>query len=230
VASWAAVSDPRTDQRHGSRRRKIFALAGAVVAVVVVLVAVLVIFFRDGNDSNGDDDAAFGPTIVQVDPGNVVSETAGPAATFPEDQRDVIVKKVRDYVEKATVEPLRSGKAAKGLDQIFDAAAITALQGPDGDVMLDQGLPQVIGKLKAVSQPIAINALADNAGAWVMVSASLDLDVKGGLDDGTLQIVRTGELLFVPDAGEWKVTAFDVAVERKGPGTRGNQGKKGQSQ
>ena len=231
VASWAAVSAPRTDRRHDSRRRKIFALAGAAVVVVLLLVAVWAIFLRDDGDSGGEDEASgTGPTVVQVDSGDVVSETVGPAAPFPEDQRDVIVQQVRDYIEAATVEPLRSGKAAKGLEKIFDPAALTALQGPDGAVMLDQGLPKVTGKLKAISQPVAINALADNTGAWIMASARLNLDVTGGLDDGTLKIVRTGELLFVPDAEGWKVTAFDITVDRSGPGVGGNQGKKGQTQ
>jgi len=223
VAFLAPVSAPSTTRRPDSRRRKIFALTGALVAVVVIAIAIWAILLRDGGGGS-DDQPGVGPTVVQVDPGEVVSETVGPAAPFPEDQRDILVRKVRDYVEAATIEPLRSGRPAKGLEPIFDAAALTTLQGPDGAVMLDQGLPEVTGKLSAVTEPVAINALADGTGAWIMASARLNLDVTGRLDNGKLKIIRIGELLFVPDGGDWKVTAFDVVVERSGPGVNAKKG------
>jgi hypothetical protein len=183
---------------------------------VLIAVGAWALFLRDSDGGDGEA-AGEGPTRVDVKPGLVVSESVGAEAAFPEDQRNLLVKKVRTYVEAATVEPLRTGRPAKGLEALFDAGALAALQGPDGEVMLDQGLPEVTGKLTAVTAPVAINALADGNGAWVMASARIVLDVKGGLDDGTLRIARQGELLFVPEAGDWKITAFDMVVERKGP-------------
>lgn len=214
MASWSPVSTPRTLQRRASRRRRIFALLGALLGVVLIGVAVWAVFLRDGSF----EDSGPSGTKVEVTPGQVFSETVGEPIAFPDDQRDLLVENVRSYIETATVHPLRSGEPAEGLEEIFDPAAVTSIQGSDGEVMLDQGLPEVTGKLSAVSQPVVITALADASGTWVMASAQISLDVRGGLDDGTIRIRREGELLFVPDAGGWKIAAYDVFVARSGPG------------
>jgi hypothetical protein len=218
MASWAVVPTPPP---YG-RRRLVVAVIGAVV-LVVIGVGSWALFLRDDGDSNGDEAGPSGTKVV-IPAGDVVTETVAAPAPFPEDQRTMVVKQVRKYVEVATVDPLRSARPAQKLDTVFDAGAMAAVQGPDGEAMLDQGLPKVTGKLTARSAPVAINALADASGAWVMASARIDLDVEGVVDDGTLRIARQGELLFVPEAGNWKITAFDVLVERKGPGVNDGKG------
>jgi hypothetical protein len=217
VASWSPVSAPRTLQRRASRRRRIFALLGALLATVLIGFTVWAVFLRD------DSSEGTGPhgTKIEIPAGEVFSDTVGDPVPFPEDQRQLLVEQVKNYVETASVHPLRSGRPATGLDRVFDPGAVMSLGGPDGTVMLDQGLPAVTGKLTAIAQPVVIYALADASGTWVMASAQVKLDVTGGVEDGKIRIHREGELLFVPDAGAWKVTAYDMFVERKGPGVGG---------
>lgn len=217
MASWSPVSAPPTLQRRASRRSRILALLGALLAVVLIGLTVWAVFLR------GDSSEGTGPhgTKVEVPAGEVFGDTVGEPLPFPEDQRQLLVEQVKNYVETASVEPLRSGLPATGLEQVFDAGAVLSLRGPDGTVLLDQGLPTVTGKLTAIAQPVAIYALADAGGNWVMASAQVTLDVTGGVEDGKIRIHREGELLFVPDAGAWKVTAYDMFVERKGPGVGG---------
>lgn len=217
MAFLAAVSTPRSARTRTPRRGRIIALLGGLLLVVLLLVGAGAVLLRD----HGDEAAGAGPapTKVRITAGEVVTESTGAPVPFPDDQRALLVEKVRSYVETATVKPLRSAEPATGLDRVFDLGALAAVQGPDAGVMLDQGLPEVTGKLTARSTPVAINALADSQGAWVLASAHIELDVKGALDDGkALRISRRGELVFTPDAGDWKITAFDVFVERKGPG------------
>jgi hypothetical protein len=225
MASFGGLSAPRIEHRTTSRRRRIFALIGALLAVVLVFVGVWAVFLR----SDGSGEAA-GPsgTRVEIEPGEVVTESAGESVPFPDDQRDLLVERVREYVEAATGKPLRTAEPASGLEEVFDLGALAAVQGPDGTVMLDQGLPEVTGKLIARSTPVAINVLADSEGAWVLASARIELDVKGGLDDDkSLRISRRGELVFTPEAGDWKITAYDIFVERKGPGVDDAKGATG---
>jgi hypothetical protein len=219
MASWAVVPTPPPF----GRRRLVVALIGVVV-LVVIGVGSWALFLRDDGGSDGEEAGPSGTKVV-IPAGEVVSENVAAPAAFPEDQRNIVVKQVRRYVDVATVKPLRSARPAQKLNTVFDAGAMAAVQGPDGEALLDEGLPKVTGKLTARSAPVAINALADASGAWVLASARIDLDVEGSVDDGTLRIARQGELLFVPDAGNWKIAAFDVFVERKGPGVSDGDGK-----
>jgi hypothetical protein len=218
MASWAVVPTPPP---YGRRRFFVAVIGVAVIALIGV--GGWALFLRDNGDGDGDEAGPSGTKVV-IPGGEVVSETIAAPAPFPEDQRSMVIKQVRRYVDVATIRPLHSARPTQKLDTVFDAGAVAAVQGPDGEAVLDQGLPKVTGELTVRSAPVAINALADASGAWVMASARIDLDVEGGVDDGTLRIARQGELLFVPDADSWKIAAFDVFVERKGPGVSDGKG------
>ena len=87
--------------------------------------------------------------------------------------------------------------------------------------MLDEGLPKVTGDLNVAGQPVKVVALADQGGAIVLATATLDLDIQGAtkVPGAPLRILRKGDLVLAPDAcGAWKVTAFNLAVARAGAG------------
>ncbi len=160
-------------------------------------------------------------TNVSLQLGDVSADSAGPPAQVTPEQSQAILKVVGDYLTAATVKPLRSAQPADDVSSLFGAGALARVTGPDRAVMVDEGLPKVTGDLNVTAQPIAVVGLADQGGAIVLATATIDLDIQGVTTTKAdpLRIVRKGDLVLSPDpSGAWKVTAFNVAVARSGGG------------
>jgi hypothetical protein len=138
-----------------------------------------------------------------------------------QEQADAVLKVVTDYVDAASVGPLRTAQPAGDLASIFDAGALARVTGVDRAVMVDEGLPKVTGDLSVTAKPVDVVALADQGGAIVLATASLDLEITGDahVRAGPLKVARRGDLVLAPDAsGAWKITSFSVIVSRTGAG------------
>jgi hypothetical protein len=192
-----------------------------LVAAAIVVVVVLAGSGGSSQHASTTTRAAAPETSLSLTLGKVSGESAGLAALLSPAQAQQIVDAVNHYVEVATVGPLRSGQSAGDLSPIFDTAALARVTAADRAVMVDDGLPRITGRLRVSGAPVDLVALGDKDSHVVLVSASIDLDVVGvtGKPGGPLHIVRTGELVFAPDAaGAWKVTSYDVHVDRSGAG------------
>ncbi len=193
-------------------------LAVAIIAAVVAVVA----GGGGGSGTSSEPATSAAKTNVSLRLGNVSADSAGPPAQLAPEQSQAILKVVGDYLEAATVGPLRSAEPAGGLAALFDTGALARVTGADRGVMLDEGLPKVTGDLDIAAQPVGIVALADQSGTIVLATATVDLDIKGvterkGVEP--LRILRKGDLVLAPDpSGVWKVTAFNIAVARTGAG------------
>jgi hypothetical protein len=222
-------AQPRAERRDDSRKRqaqKNRRLIRGVGGGFLVIALVVALAGCGGGDDKG---SSAGPastvpvphTNVSLQLGDVSADSAGPPATLTPEQGQAVIKTVSDYLTAATVEPLRSAKPAGDLSALFGAGALARVTGPDRAVMLDEGLPKVTGDLDVTSQPVKVVALADQSGAIVLATATIDLDIQGvtKVKGAQLRILRKGDLVLTPDpSGLWKVTAFNVAVARSGAG------------
>lgn len=164
-------------------------------------------------------------TRLVVSVGTVQVESAGPPARLPEVTRDEILATVRDYVERATVQPIESGKPVPtDIARLFTADAAARVSGRDRaswDTLVDDGVPRATGRVTTTVAPTNLTALTDASGAVVLVSATLGVDARADTARGKLQVQRSGELVFAPVAGAWKIFGFDVSVQRAGAALSG---------
>jgi hypothetical protein len=223
----ASRADLRNQSRKGrspKNRRLLVAIGVGVLVIAIIGVLIAVVAGGGGDNGGGAKEATTVPdksTNVTLQLGKVSAESAGPPAQLTSDQSQAIMKIVGDYLQIASVQPLRSAKPAGSLSALFDAATLARVTGVDRGVVLDEGLPKVTGKLDVVALPVDIVALADQDGAIVLATVKLAVDTTGVTKSagGPLHIVRTGDLVFTPDAsGAWKITAYNFGVARTGAG------------
>lgn len=116
------------------------------------------------------------------------------------------------YVDRATAAPLRSGSRAGDLAALFTSAASARVDGPDRPALVDEGLPRATDvQTEASTAKLAALVGPDNAVEVVTATIDLRLQVTG---EGILAIVRTGDLVLVPDGGGWKIDGYDLRTAR----------------
>ncbi len=218
----------RAERRAVIRRRRIVAGAVAVGLLVVVVAGVVVAVGGGGDDSAGNG----GPTTtaeknvdaVSLPVGTLKVEKPGFPADFPADVQTQVMALYTRYVDDGIVTALRTGKAKDAdLPTLVDAGVTAKLAGPDRAVLFDEDLPPAVGKVTVTSsQPVPLTALAEFDGKAVIVIAGVQLDIVANNKSGPVHIVRSGDLLFAPDlTGAWKITGFDLSVDRSGKGVPG---------
>jgi hypothetical protein len=218
-------ADRREWQRDRARRRTRVVVAVVVGLVLAAGAVAAVVTLGGGGDAGVQHQASATTrgdvTTVDLQVGDVASDSAGPTATFTATQAQDLLTVIRTYVESAIVTPLRTGEAPGDLATVFDGATLARVIGPDQAVMTDAGVPKVSGDLTVSAKPVAFVALGDQSGTVVLVSAALDLTVDGRVKGAAtpLQITHTGDLVLAPDAsGAWKVTSYSMSVSRSGGG------------
>lgn len=141
-------------------------------------------------------------------------------AQFPTDASAAALAVIESYVREATVEPLRTGAVTEtALAEIFDDAAVAYLATADRSVLFDEGLPKAVGKVIVEGTPIALTLLLDANKAPVLITATIDLQIKAQSKKGLMTVTRTGALVLHQQLdATWKITAWTLHVERGGPG------------
>lgn len=135
-----------------------------------------------------------------------------PAPALPDEVRAKVTATLERYLADAVVGPLRSGQPAGDLAPVFTAPALSRLNGPDRAALVDEGLPRAPG-LRSEAALVRLDALAGADQAPAVVTAAMELRLQtGGLDP--VAIVRTGDLVLVPDGDGWKVDGYDLRVSR----------------
>ena len=205
------------------RTRLLVGIGGGILAIALIAVVVALVAGGgdDGKKTAAEETTVAPSTTVSLQLGDVSTDSAGPPAQLTPEQADAVLKVVTDYVDAASVDPLRTAQPAGDLSGIFDAAALARVAGVDRGVMVDEGLPKVTGDLTVTAKPVDVVALADQGGAIVLATASLDLEITGDahVKAGPLKVARRGDLVLAPDAsGAWKVTSFNILVSRTGAG------------
>ena len=118
------------------------------------------------------------------------------------------------YLELGILTPLRTGGPAGDLAPLFTPLGVDrVLTGPDRVAFIDENLPPA-GDLRSEAAVAGMNGLAGRDGVMSVVTAGLDLRLVGQVNGAPLTVVRTGELVLVPEGGSWRIDAWDISVTR----------------
>jgi hypothetical protein len=192
----------------------------AVAAGLLVLAAVIFFFVRSDGGSSPSTKKSVSAN-VKLTLGGIQNANAGAPATLGGDAANQIMAAVGQYVDKGLIAPVKTAKPPTDVAGLFDAGTQTAIQGPDKDVLFENGQPKLTGDFKPAADPVIITALSDGNGQFVLATAAFTYRADEGVDGGTLNTARTIALTFTPDNG-WKVTGYDVTLTRQGAGVEGS--------
>jgi hypothetical protein len=219
-APAGAASGPKPPGPQRSRTMQLVVIA--VAAGLLVIAAIIFLLAR------GDDGGGSGPSKkpvsanVQLTLAGVQNANAGAPATFGDDAANQIMTAVGQYVDKGLITPVKTGKVPADVSGLFDAGTQAAIQGPDKDVLFENGQPKLTGDFKPVAEPVIITALSDDNGQFVLATAAFTYRADEGVKGGTLNTARTIALTFTPENGQWKITGYDVSLTRQGPQAEGS--------
>lgn len=147
----------------------------------------------------------------------VVAGVGTKPAVLDDATRDKVLAAVDGYVQRGIVKPLTDGAKVGDVAPVFAANTLAQATGADAPTLFDAGFPKV-ANLTAKTAAVTLTDLADESGAPVMIGAALVLDLAGTANSKPVRIHRLADLALAPDNGTWKITGYDVAVQRDGAG------------
>jgi hypothetical protein len=204
----------------GSQRSRTMQLVVVAVAAGLLVMAAVIFFFvrSDGGSSPSKKSVS---ANVKLTLGGIQNANAGAPATLGADAANQIMAAVGQYVDKGLIAPVKTGKPPTGVSALFDAGTQAAIQGPDKDVLFENGQPKLTGDFKPAADPVVITALSDGNGQFVLATAAFTYRADEGVEGGTLNTARTIAMTFTPDNG-WKITGYDVTLTRQGAQVEGS--------
>src|SRR5207244_6404042 len=134
-------------------------------------------------------------------PGGNQNANAGAPATLGGDAANQIMAAVGQYVDKGLIAPVKTAKPPTDIAGLFDAGTQTAIQGPDKDVLFENGQPKLTGDFKPAAEPVVITALSDGNGQFVLATAAFTYRADEGVEGSTLNTARTIPLTFTTENG-----------------------------
>ena len=204
------------------RRSPRMQLVVVAVSAVLLVGAALIFFFArsDGGSSSTRTKSVSGE--VKLTLGGINNANAGMPATLGDDAAGQIMTAVGQYVDKGLIAPVKSGKPPTDVSDIFDGATQAAIQGPDKDVLFENGTPKLTGDFKPSADTVILTALSDANGQFVLATATFNYRADVGVQGGTMNTARSISLTFAPDNGPWKITGYDVSLTRQGAQVEGS--------
>ena len=135
-------------------------------------------------------------------------------ALLPHEAKDGAQTLLNQYLDRAVLTPLQSGRAGD-LAPLFTAAALDRLNGPDRAALVDDGVPGAseVSLDKAIA---SLTALVGPEGVHLIV-AGINVIVTGKVNGTPIVVQHSGELTLVVDGDAWKISSYDVKVDRDLP-------------
>jgi hypothetical protein len=126
-----------------------------------------------------------------------------------------VLATLNHYLDEGVVRPLRTGGPAGDLQPLFSgpAAARVVPGGPDRFAFIDENLPPV-DDLRQETAVATLTGLAGTDGVMSVVTAGVDLRLAGNVAGAPVTVVRTGEVVLMPEGGVWRIDAYDIQVTR----------------
>ena len=191
------------------------------VAAGLLLTAAFIFFLARGDDGGSAPSKKSVSGNVQLTLAGVQNANAGAPAQLSDDAANQIMTVVGQYVDRGLIAPVKTGKPPEAVSDLFDAGTQAAIQGPDKDVLFENGQPELTGDFMPAAEPVVITALSDGNGQFVLATAAFAYRADVGVEGGTLNTARTIALTFTPDNG-WKITGYDVSLTRQGAQVEGS--------
>ena len=217
-APTGAASGPKSP---GPQRSKRMQLVMVAVAAGLLVVAAVIFFLARGDDGGSAPSKKSVSGNVQLTLAGVQNANAGAPAQLSDDAANQIMTVVGQYVDRGLIAPVKTGKPPEAVSDLFDAGTQAAIQGPDKDVLFENGQPTPTGDFMPAAEPVVITALSDGNGQFVLATAAFAYRADVGVEGGTLNTARTIALTFTPDNG-WKITGYDVSLTRQGAQVEGS--------
>lgn len=171
----------------------------------------------EGEDAGGR--AGDGPGAAAVHAFTLVDAQVQPMAPqappFPEDVKMSVAAALDAYLGTAVVGPLVTGRPPASLEAVFTAGALgrVVAPGPDRAALVEEGAP-LTGEVHQERADARLTALTAPGGEVVLVTAQVDVGLTVTVADGHVDVVRSGELVLVPDGAGWRIDAFDMRTTR----------------
>lgn len=157
-----------------------------------------------------------GPEPITIGGAGFVVHAGGPVDKPSFDASwAAVLDTLNRYLDAAVLTPLRSGGPAGDLTPLFtplSAGRVTTV-GPDRAAFIDEGLPPATD-LRRERGVATLTGLGGRDALLSVVSAQLELRLTGRVDGAPLTLVRTGELVLIPEGGTWRIDAWDLRVTR----------------
>lgn len=171
----------------------------------------------DGDDRPTGAEAttsAAAPAFAFAVVGTEVHAMAPETPAFPGDVSAAVTTSLNGWLGRAIVDPLRTGKPAAALDGLFTGAALAKVSSPGAEraAMVEEGAP-LSGEVAQDRADVRLTAVTGPGGAVEFVTAQIDLAHSVPSGDGFVDVLRSGEVVLVPDGGTWRIDAFDVVAK-----------------
>lgn len=116
------------------------------------------------------------------------------------------------WANQGIVDPLRAGVEAPPLAELFSAAARPTATGAERANLFVLGLPK--SDVEVVAASTALWTVAGPDAGTAVVVAGIHLKLRATGPDHAVDIVRNGEIAFVPEAdGVWRIEGWSLRAE-----------------
>ncbi len=144
--------------------------------------------------------------------GGEVHAVRPPTPGLPDDVTAKVTATLERYLADAVVGPLQSGQPAADLGPVFTGPVLVRVNGPDRAALVDEGLPPA-PRLRSEAATAHVATLAGEDQAVTVAAAAIILRLHTGGAD-SVAIVRTGDLVLVPEGDGWKIDGYDIRTTR----------------
>lgn len=147
--------------------------------------------------------------------GSLTVQAAGTATPFSPALASSIRDLINEYIAAGITRPLFTGASVSGMSTLFapSLASRVGPSGPDFAALSDQGVPVMTAVTATAKAPLALVGLEDH-GQFVMVGGEFLLTVRGTTAQGPLTVSRTGNFVLEPVHHQWRITGYDIVVNR----------------
>ena len=100
------------------------------------------------------------------------------------------------------------------MDAFFTEAAAARLDTDDRFALADRHLPRARFGVSTERAQVQLSGLVDDGGGPQLVAVGLEVEMIVRLEDDTVIVNRTGNLVLEPVGDGWRIGAYNLRVER----------------
>ena len=222
----ARSQDLATEPAAPPGRRRPTRILLALAAVLVLAAVGVFVATRGGDEAAGP--PATTTTLVDAEvtvTGTEIFSPGGGVTGLDPAIQDQIAASIRTFLARAPQQPPEASHdkdttttlaapRPTGIEELMTERAAARLAGPDRAALVDEGLPAPIEKVTTRRANVGLGVLAGDDAAPQVVTADLDTESLVTLRGDRLTVVRTGQLVFVPVDGTWKIAGYRLTVQR----------------